>query len=338
MASLNFEFLRSKWPQLAELGGMAEQFAYSDPQISATKMRIFVEQMLVGMYRQLGFAVAPRPTLIDLLEGDEFKTHTPKVVLIKLDAIRIHGNKAAHGDTVSTKTAQWLLRELYDVARWLYLADVGGKIEDLPTFRLPAPPGEAGQAAEGRTRDRVALEKLAQQEAQLEALLKRIEEVEQAKRLAETDASDLRQRLEARGQAAVAELNFSETDTRHRLIDMQLISAGWDVGDSGTNTKEVGQEVEVGHQPTASGKGNVDYVLWDDDGMPLAVLEAKRTSVDPNDGKVQARLYADGLQRIRAAVQSLYTPTATKFGYGTTRRDIHRARSTAFTPRTACSR
>jgi len=130
---------------------MAEQFVHSDPQISVAKMRIFVEQMLVGLYRQLGFAFAPRPTLIDLLEGDEFKTHTPKVVLLKLDAIRIHGNKAAHGDTISAKTAQWLLRELYDVGRWLYLADVGGKIEDLPTFQLPAPPSEAGQAS--RVRD-----------------------------------------------------------------------------------------------------------------------------------------------------------------------------------------
>ena len=276
---------------------MAEQFAYSDPQISATKMRIFVEQMLVGLYRHLGFAFAPRPTLIDLLEGDEFKSHTPKVVLLKLDAIRIHGNKAVHGDTISTKTAQWLLRELYDVGRWLYLADVGGKVEDLPAFRLPAPTDEVGHAAETRVRDRVALERLAQQDVQLEALLKRIEDVEQAKCLAETDAADLRRRLEARGQAAVAELNFSETETRHRLIDMQLISAGWNVGDSGASTREVGQEVDVGHQPTASGKGNVDYVLWDDDGMPLAVVEAKRTSVDPNDGKVQARLYADGLER-----------------------------------------
>ena len=297
MTSLNFEFLRSKWPHLAELGGMAEQFVQSDPQISTAKMRIFVEQMLVGLYRQLGFAFAPRPSLIDLLEGDEFKAQTPKVVLLKLDAIQIHGNKAAHGDTISIKTAQWLLRELYDVGRWLYLAHVGGKAEDLPAFRLPAPLGEAGQASGTRVRDRGALEKLAQQEAQLETLLKRIEDVEHAKRLAETDAADLRQQLQARGQAAVGELNFSESDTRHRLIDVQLISAGWKVGEKGTNSTEVGQEVEVGHQPTDSGKGNVDYVLWDDDGMPLAVVEAKRTSVDPNDGKVQASLYADGLEK-----------------------------------------
>ena len=41
---------------------------------------------------------------------------------------------------------------------------------------------------------------------------------------------------------------------------------------------EVGKEVEVKHQPTASGLGYADYVLWDDNGNPLAVIEAKKTS------------------------------------------------------------
>lgn len=297
MTSLNFEHLRSKWPQLAELGGLAEQYLNSDPSSAVAKMRIFTEQMLVGLYRQLGFSFAPKPKLIDLLEGDEFQAHAPKVVRLKLDAIRIHGNKASHGETITPKTAQWLLRELHDVGRWLYLAHVGGKMEDLGPFQLPETPDAVGKTSDVRRPDRAALEKLVLQEAQLEALLKRIEEVEQAKRAAETDVAALRIQLQARGQAAVGELHFSEADTRHRLIDMLLISAGWKVGEKGVNTPEVGQEVEVGHQPTTTGKGSVDYVLWDDDGMPLAVVEAKRTAIDPNDGKVQARLYADGLEK-----------------------------------------
>src|SRR5450755_2366755 len=112
MTSLNFEHLRSKWPQLAELGGLAEQDLHSDPSSAVAKMRIFTEQMLVGLYRQLGFSFAPKPKLIDLLEGDEFQAHAPKVVKLKLDAIRIHGNKASHGETISPKTAEWLLHEL----------------------------------------------------------------------------------------------------------------------------------------------------------------------------------------------------------------------------------
>ena len=49
--------------------------------------------------------------------------------------------------------------------------------------------------------------------------------------------------------------------------------------------------------PGASGRGFVDYVLRGADGRPLALLEAKRTRVDPRAGQQQAKLYADALER-----------------------------------------
>ena len=42
--------------------------------------------------------------------------------------------------------------------------------------------------------------------------------------------------------------------------------------------------------------GYVDYVLWGDDGKPLAVVEAKRTRSNAKDGQRQAKLYADCLE------------------------------------------
>ena len=44
-------------------------------------------------------------------------------------------------------------------------------------------------------------------------------------------------------------------------------------------------------------KGYVDYVLFGKDGLPLAVIEAKRSSKDPNIGRKQAMLYADCLEQ-----------------------------------------
>ena len=41
----------------------------------------------------------------------------------------------------------------------------------------------------------------------------------------------------------------------------------------------------------------MDYVLYADNGKPPAVIEAKRTSVGPKKGKVQARLYVDCLEK-----------------------------------------
>ena len=49
--------------------------------------------------------------------------------------------------------------------------------------------------------------------------------------------------------------------------------------------------------PNEQGKGFVDYVLWGDDGLPLAVVEAKRTRRDATVGRQQAKLYADCLEQ-----------------------------------------
>ena len=65
--------------------------------------------------------------------------------------------------------------------------------------------------------------------------------------------------------------------------------AGWQLTDKNL-------EVEVSGMPNNQGKGFVDYVLWGDDGKPLAVVEAKRTRRDAKVGQQQAKLYADCLQ------------------------------------------
>ena len=40
------------------------------------------------------------------------------------------------------------------------------------------------------------------------------------------------------------------------------------------------------------------YVLYGDDGHSLAVIEVKRTCVDPAKGRQQAKLYADLLEKL----------------------------------------
>ena len=45
MNSINFELLRSKWPELAELGGFAESYVYNDPASALLKLRTFAENL-----------------------------------------------------------------------------------------------------------------------------------------------------------------------------------------------------------------------------------------------------------------------------------------------------
>lgn len=291
MKSLNFEILRPNWPELAGLGGFAESYAHADPGSALVKLRLFAENLTKDIYRDLRLPKPEQPTFVDLLKNDAFIAITPKVVLDKLHALRIHGNKAAHGEPVHSQSALWLLREAHDLARWLCVQYGRASAEELGTFSQPPTPDQTDE----RDRRRI-LEKLAAQEAQMDALLSELEETRSKANAAEKEAADLKAIAQS-GQKSADELNFSESETRTRLIDSLLASAGWDVSAGLKSSAEVGKEIELDNQPTTSGIGYADYVLWDDNGNPLAVIEAKKTAVDADRGRHQAKLYADSLEK-----------------------------------------
>jgi type I restriction enzyme R subunit len=93
--------------------------------------------------------------------------------------------------------------------------------------------------------------------------------------------------------------DYSEAETRDYFIDLLLKEAGWTL-DPAKNF-----EVEVTGMPNNEGKGFVDYVLWGDDGKPLALVEAKRTTKSAKVGQQQAKLYADCLEAVRPAAGHL---------------------------------
>lgn len=83
----------------------------------------------------------------------------------------------------------------------------------------------------------------------------------------------------------------TESETRDKYINIELIEAGWKIG------TDCISEFPVQGMPNSSGTGSVDYVLLGDNGLPLAVVEAKRPSVKANAGSQQAKLYADCLEK-----------------------------------------
>ena len=84
---------------------------------------------------------------------------------------------------------------------------------------------------------------------------------------------------------------MTEFETRKTYIDAMLREAGWREGADWEN------EVELSGMPNKSGKGAADYVLYDDAHSPLAVVEAKRTCVGVEQGRREAKLYADCLEK-----------------------------------------
>jgi len=221
----------------------------------------------------------------------------------------------AHGDAASALVklrsygeqvvefiyAQHRFPKPYKPGGWMHLTYAAGARADIPAYVEPPPGGaEATSKKQLQREKRAVLERLAAQEAQMQKLLADLEAARMQALAAEADASQLRSAQDAAlaaGRRAADALSFDEAKTRRQLIDSLLADAGWNVGAAMTSTDHVGKEVEVAHQPTASGIGYADYVLYDDDGKPLAVVEAKRTRVDPEQGRTQAKCYADGLEQ-----------------------------------------
>lgn len=277
MESRNFEMLRARWSHLADLGAFAEQYLYNDPSSALVKLRMYAEQMVQWVYEIVGLEVPEIDSQNNRLTSSAFTSLVKREVLNKFHIIRKLGNAAAHGKSSTVEEAKHVLREAYDLGCWLYVTSGQGKVTDCSQFRLPSKV-DADQAAA-----------LVAKESELQRVLELLEDERKKTKQAEMEAEELKESAEN----AASELKFSEEETRKRLIDLQLAEAGWNVGDR----KSVSVELEVGHQPTPSTMGRVDYVLWGDDELPLAVIEAKKTSVDAKRGKKQAECYAEGLEK-----------------------------------------
>ncbi|WP_165227482.1 DEAD/DEAH box helicase family protein [Aquisphaera insulae] len=296
MTSQNFEFLRPTWEDLATLGAFAEQYALPDPSSATVKLRTFAEQVVQFLYHRLGL---PRPyqnNLNDLLTNASFAQAVPRVIVGKLHSLRIHGNRAAHGEAVPAERATWLLQEAHELGRWLHVSHANGSAADCPPFTPPSAAAGTDTERKLRREKTAILAHLAAQEVQMRALLAELEAARAGQTVPEATGAQLDAAL-ARGQAAADTLSLSEEATRRRLIESLLASAGWDVGALGASTESVGQEVTVLHQPTPTRRGKADYVLWGTNGKPLAVIEAKKTSADAEIGRTQAKCYADGFEK-----------------------------------------
>jgi type I restriction enzyme, R subunit len=297
MESRNFEFLRGANPELADLGGFAERYTHSDPASALVKLRLFGEQLTSAFHMHYALPRPPKARFLDLLENDAFESSVPAVVRGKLHALRSFGNRAAHGTAeIDPGLALHALKEAFDLARW-FGATVQAK-PDVQQETFQEPPSDLGETKGRLKREKKeALQRLAAQEGEMQRLLERLDAEHAKAAAAEKTREELEAIMAQTNQAANA-LHFSEEETRALLIDAMLVQAGWNVASGDQSTDEVRKEFEVQHQPTDSGLGYADYVLFDNDEKPLAVIEAKKTAHHSEKGRAQAKCYADGLEKM----------------------------------------
>lgn len=299
MSESQFAFLQAEFGDEFEAAERAERYVLSDPGTAVIHARRALESGVKWVYahdRQLPLPYEDK--LNTYLNEPAFKALENGNVFHVAKKIQQAGNKAVHDSKPPTKLeAVEIVSALFQFCYWLAFT-YGRSTKPEPGSRFnPHKLVEAGKAERASLKERKALEKQLEVEAE-EARIAREDRAQALRTIEELEASRaelLAQISEAKAVAAKTPAeahDWSEADTRTYQIDKLLAEAGWKDFVEGKDT-----EYEVQGMPSKSGVGFVDYVLWGDDGRPLAVVEAKKTTVSPQTGQQQAKLYADCLAK-----------------------------------------
>ena len=258
----------------APIAESAEKILPIDPAACVLNCRRAMEAAVKWMYAVDGSLVMPwDDKLVTLINTEEFRGIVDDQLIFRLDFIRRMGNNAAHGGKVITREQAVLcLQNLF--VFFDFLAYCYGENYTEHTFN-PALLAEQSAQPTPPAVDEDAARKL-------DALIKENAALKE----------QLTQRREEQHQTYVPKpLEISEYKTRKLYIDAMLQDAGWVEGKNWLN------EVKLPGMPNKSETGYADYVLYGDDGKALAIVEAKRSCVDPAVGRQQAKLYADIIEK-----------------------------------------
>jgi type I restriction enzyme R subunit len=285
----NFAFLPPAFKDLAEASRKAEEHIMGDPRAACFHARFALEVAVRWLYRYDTSLRMPYDSSLGAMIHDPgFRNLLPEAVFQKARIIQQVGNQAVHEPRpIRQLDAMQVVKELHHLCYWLtrtYAPDASREGAAWSDARVPQP---LTSAAVVPRKDLEALEK------QLEAQAKEALQRQQEKDALDSELQALRAQL-AEAKAAAEKKpdthDYTEAQTRHYLIDLELKRAGWPLD------QKRDKEFEVTGMPNNAGKGYVDDVLWGDDGKPLGIVESKKTTVDARVGQQQAKLYADCLE------------------------------------------
>lgn len=191
--------------------------------------------------------------------------------IIKLGNLAVHTSKA-----ISRSDAILALNALFEFVEWIDYC-YGSNYEER-NFVESSIPTQKIEIDETKIRKQESL--IAQKEAEIKALRDKI---------ASMSAKFEQNKESLKDTRTFTAKEISEYETRKKYIDLDLKLLGWTLGD------DVREEVTLKAIDGTSKRA--DYVLFGKDGLPLAVIEAKRTSAEPIKGTQQAKLYADCLEK-----------------------------------------
>lgn len=299
----NFQFLHKEWPAIFREAHEAEQLTLTSPKASAIIARSALEKGVEWLYQNDGELEWPYDTkLSSLIHEQCFREIIKPSMFREINLIRLTGNNAAHGKSISHDQSITSIKNLF---RFLCFLGVYYSEQDIsvPSFTMGLIPDGSKQKETlkalqqleeqldlRREKEKEERTKLEAQAAQIEALKEQLEnqQKEFAKRRVE--------REKVKDSEKTIPILIPESVTRKLYIDVLLKEAGWNKLSEGREIEYEVKGMPVSTNP--SGIGYVDYVLWGDDGKPLAVVEAKKTMANAKKGKQQAVLYANCLEQM----------------------------------------
>lgn len=270
---LNFDYLQ-QIPALSDLYRFcktAEETQMTDHDACGWNCRKALEWLVRAIYKLKHVPVGERDNLYTLTTGQPFiELVDDDRLMMAVHYVRKVGNVAVHDGNITQRESFFALLNLYNVVGGVLLRL--GVLETLAPFNKELIPTKATPHA--TPADVVP-----------EAPKEFVEAVPE-------------QNITNPVPVAVPVV-YSELETRKRFIDLMLREAGWEVlaQENVPFACKAGIEIYVEGMPNKKEEGYCDYVLYGRDCKPLAVVEAKRTSVAPEKGKHQAELYADCLER-----------------------------------------
>ncbi len=279
----NFTFLNDKETFKSFIGACleAEKSILVSPATTAILSRRALELAVKWVYSfDEDLRLPYQDNLSSLIHDNSFLMLIDSNMLPLLKYIIKLGNVAVHTNSNITREEAILsLHNLHQFISWIdycYADDfTAGEFDESLLLE-----GEDKRTRPEELKD--LYEKLSSKDKKLEEMIKQNEA--------------LRKELTEKRKSNTENYDFnideiSEFETRKRYIDVELKLSGWEFN------KDIVQELEVTGMPNNSEIGYVDYVLYGNNGKPLAVVEAKRSSKDPKIGQQQAKLYADCLEK-----------------------------------------
>lgn len=294
----NFYNYPSQFESIIATAKEAEKYLHENLEVSGLFLRKALEQWVHFIYENEPSLKLPYDTtIISLMNDNEFKDILKNDNLIRMmHAVRQIGNKAVHNtgkSKITESEALHALQVIHSISYYfmtLYSYDHVKK----PVFDEKLIPASRDTQVQEKSIE------LQNQTKLIEKLQVELQErAELEKQLLEIQKEREATRKESQ-QTTLPPIDPDEAKTRELLIDYMLEEAGWDLSKS--NVKEF----RVDGMPNNKEEGYADYVLWGDDGKPLAVVEAKRSSKDENIGRHQAELYAKCLEKTYGQLPNIF--------------------------------